>query len=154
MQIVNVEEYLAAHENRQIKGGKSGAEVWEIEGKYVLKYVRKSNLPEPEMFAFYQNEAYFYQLAKQNRQREKLPCLPEALDVQVSDNTILILMKKYQALSRKEIDENLLRKIMRALAILHSQEIPAFLRQEKKRPGYLEDGQIENCLAGWRSVLE
>lgn len=46
MHSIDIEEYLAAHESRQIKNGKSGAAVWEIEGKYILKYVQKAKLPE------------------------------------------------------------------------------------------------------------
>lgn len=151
MHDISVKEYLAAHENRQIRNGKSGAEVWEIEGKYVLKYVQRAKLPEPGVFVLYQKEAYFYQV--QDCHREVPPCLPEVLKVQVSDDEILILMKRYQELSRDGISGELLRKIMGALAVIHTREIPDFLRREPKQPGYLEEGRIECCLAGWRSVL-
>ena len=46
MHITDIEGYLAAHENRQIRSGKSGARVWEIEDRYVLKYVQREMLPE------------------------------------------------------------------------------------------------------------
>lgn len=150
---INVREYLAIHGNRQIRSGKSGAEVWEIEGKYVLKYVQRAKLPELEVFALYQNEALFYQFFGKNLQRKTLPCLPEVLEVQVSEDEILILMKKYHELSRNRISEELLQKIMGALAVIHTQDIPAFLRREQKQPGYLAEDQIDHCLAGWRSVL-
>ena len=150
---INVKEYLAAHEHRKIRSGKSGAEVWEVEGRFVLKYVQRTKLPEPEVFDLYRNEAYFYQFFGQNRHKEMLPCLPEVLEVQASKDEILILMKKYQELSRDEVSEELLRKIMRALAAVHTQEIPVFLRREKKQPGYLEEARIEGCIDGWRSVL-
>lgn len=152
MHMINIEEYLAAHEKRQIRSGKSGADVWEIEGRYVLKHVHRDKLSEPGVFMLYRNEAYFYQFSEQKRQ-DMLPCLPEVLDVQVSDHEILILMKKYQELSRDGISGELLQKIMGALAMVHTQEIPAFLRQEQKSPGYLVEDQVESCLAGWRSVL-
>lgn len=150
---INVKEYLATHENREIRSGKSGAEVWEVEGRFVLKYVQRTRLPEPEVFEFYRNEANFYQFFGQNCHKGMLPCLPEVLEVQASKDEILILMKKYQELSRDEVSEELLRKIMEALAAVHTQEIPAFLRREKKQPGYLEEDRIEGCIAGWRSVL-
>lgn len=150
---INIKEYLAIHENRQIRSGKSGAEVWEIEGKYVLKYVQRAKLPESGVFALYQNEARFYQFFGQNLNRRALACLPKVLEVQVSEDAILILMKKYNELSRNGISEELLRKIMGALAVIHTQDIPAFLRREQKQPGYLKEDQIEYCLAGWRSVL-
>lgn len=150
---INVREYLAIHGNRQIRSGKSGAEVWEIEGKYVLKYVQRAKLQESGVFALYQNEALFYQFFGQNLQRRALACLPKVLEVQVSEDAILILMKKYHELSRNGISEELLRKIMGALAVIHTQDIPTFLRREQKQPGYLKEEQIEYCLAGWRSVL-
>lgn len=150
---INVKEYLATHENREIRSGKSGAEVWEVEGRFVLKYVRRTKLPEPEVFELYRNEANFYQFFGQNCHKGMLPCLPEVLEVQASKDEILILMKKYQKLSRDEVSEELLRKIMEALAAVHTQEIPVFLRREKKQPGYLEEDRIEGCIAGWRSVL-
>lgn len=153
MQGINVKEYLAAHEHRKIRSGKSGAEVWEVEGRFVLKYVQRTKLPEPEVFELYRNEAYFYQFFGQNRHKEMLPCLPEVLEVQVFEDEILILLKKYQELSRDEVSEELLRKIMRALAAVHTQEIPVFLRREKKQLGYLEEDRIEGCIDGWRSVL-
>lgn len=147
-----VKEYLSTHKTRQIRGGKSGAEVWEIEGGYVLKHVRRETLPQPEVFACYRNEAYFYRFFGQAAER-RLPCLPEVLEVQVSRDEIVILMKKYGELSREGTDTELLRKIMRALAQIHSQEIPDFLRRERNRPGYLDRERTGDCLEGWRSVL-
>ena len=148
--MINVSAYLASHEICQIRNGKSGAEVWEIEGKYVLKYVQREKMPDARMFAHYQNEAYFYQ----HNSNERLSCLPEVLEVQVSCDEILILMKKYQEIFRDNINDMLLQKIMGALAMIHVQEIPTFLRQERKPPEYLEEQEIKRCLAGWQSVLE
>ena len=153
MHITNIEEYLETHKNRQIRSGKSGAEVWETEGRYVLKHVQRKKLPDPGVFSLYQNEAYFYQFCRHNSHKEMLSCLPEVLDVQVSDHEIMILMKKYQELSRDGAGEKLLQKIMRVLATIHTQEIPVFLRQGQKEPEYFDKAQIEYCLAGWRSVL-
>lgn len=153
MHITNIEQYLTVHENRQIRSGKSGAEVWETEEKYVIKHVQRTKLSNPEVFTFYRNEAYFYRFFEQSDRRELLSCLPEVLDIQVSDCEILILMKKYQELSREKANEELLQKIMRVLAMIHSREIPAFLRQEQREPEYLTEAQIKSCLSGWRSVL-
>ncbi len=147
-----VKEYLASHRNRQIRNGKSGAEVWEIEGGYILKYVDRKMLSQPEIFEYYRNEARFYRTFGQAA-GQRLACLPEVLDVQGSEEEILILMKKYRELSREGIQEELLRKIMGALALIHSQDIPDFLRMERNQPGYLDGERIRCCLDGWRSVL-
>lgn len=153
MHSVHVREYLAAHENRQIRSGKSGAEVWEVENRFVLKYVRRTKLEQPAVFDLYRKEADFYRFFGQNSHREMLSWLPEVMEVQVSEDEILILMRKYRELSRDGIGEALLRKIMGALAAVHTREIPAFLEREKGQPGYLEEDRIAYCLAGWRSVL-
>lgn len=149
---MNMEGYLANHDNRPIGNGRSGAEIWEIEEKYVLKHIRKENLPDAGAFPLYCNEAYFYRFWGQ--QAGGAPSfLPKVLEVQVTDDEIFILMKRYQELSRAEADDRLLRKVMGTLAMIHTQDIPAFLRQEQRPPEYLAREQIESCLAGWRSVL-
>lgn len=148
----SVEEYLGAHEHGQLRNGKSGAKVWAVEGKYVLKYVRKEALSDPEMFSLYQNEARFYRLFQQGLEEELL-CLPRVLDVGISDTEIWILMEKYEELSRESINEELLRKIMGVLAGVHVRKVPEFLWRERKEPEDLDDKGIESCLVGWRSVL-
>ena len=149
---MNMEGYLANHDNRPIGNGRSGAEIWEIEEKYVLKHIRKENLPDAGAFPLYCNEAYFYRFWGQ--QAGGAPSfLPKVLEVQATDDEIFILMNRYQELSRAEADDRLLRKVMGTLAMIHTQDIPAFLRQEQRPPEYLAREQIESCLAGWRSVL-
>lgn len=137
-------------------------------------------MPSHEVFALYRNEAYFYAWVHAGKSAagavcgphgvwgeefpyliqytgqdlgEVWPWLPEVLEVQMTDDEILILMKKYQKLLREGMDDTLLRKIMGALAGIHVREIPDFLRTGRKKQGYLEKEQVENCLAGWRSVL-
>lgn len=41
---MNVKEYLNKHDAVEIKVGQSGADVYEIDGKYILKHVGK-NIP-------------------------------------------------------------------------------------------------------------
>lgn len=150
--MTNIVEYLATHENRQIKKGKSGAEIFEVEGKYVLKYTRRDKLSEPELFTHYRREAEFYQVMDKAG-AEKLSWMPEILEVRSSVDDILILMRKYREVPRDRVDGEILRKIMRALAQVHSQEVPIFLRQKPEPPQYLESGRIEECIDGWRAVL-
>lgn len=151
--IANIMDNPAAYAHRQIRNGKSGAEVWELEGRYILKCVQREKLPDPAVYTLYQNEAYFYQFFCKDHGEKTLSCLPEVLDIRVSREEIRILMKKYRELSRETIDQALLQKIMRALAQVHTREIPDFLRREQKKPGYLENKQIESCVEGWRAVL-
>lgn len=147
-----MEMYLLTEGGRQIRDGQSGAEVWETADGRVLKYVRKESLPDPEMFGQYQKEAYFYRHFQEDSWKRPL-YLPEVWEVRISDQEILILMKKYRKLLVEENREELLGKIMRALAEIHISEIPAFFRKERQQPGYLTKEQIEGCRAGWQSVL-
>ena len=149
----SVEAFLSDHEHRQIGGGHSGARIWEIDGRYVLKHVIKDMLPEPEMFPLYLNEALFYQFYREEGHGEALPCLPEVLETRVSDREILLLMKKYRQPSKEALDDGLLRGIMRALAQVHTREIPDFLKRPQGEPGYLKAERIAECVDGWRSVL-
>lgn len=149
---ISMEKYVLAEGKRQIKDGKSGAEVWETADGSVLKYVRRESLPDPEMFGQYRKEAYFYGFFRQDS-RKRPSYLPEVWEVRCSDQEILIHMKKYQKLFIEEDNEELLGKIMRALAEIHVSEIPAFLRRKREQPGYLTKERIEECRAGWQSVL-
>ncbi len=149
----SVEAFLSNHEHREIGGGQSGARIWEVDGRYVLKHVRKDMLSEPEVFLLYQKEALFYQFIQEEGNGEVLPCLPEVLEAGISDQELLVLMKKYQLPSREALDDDLLRRIMGALAQIHTREIPAFLKREKGEPGYLTAEQTATCVEGWRSVL-
>ncbi len=49
---MNVNEYLNGHNVTEIKVGKSGADVYEIDRKYVLKYAVREKLKE-ELFDAY-----------------------------------------------------------------------------------------------------
>lgn len=147
-----MEMYSLTEGGRQIRDGQSGAEVWETADGRILKYVRRESLPDPEMFGQYRKEAYFYQLFLEDS-RKRPSYLPEVWEVQSSDQEILILMKQYRKFTMEEKSEELLEKIMRALAEIHVSELPAFLRKDRQQPGYLTKEQIEGCRAGWQSVL-
>lgn len=50
--------------------------------------------------------------------------------MQLADDEIFILMKRYQELARAEADDRLLRKIMGTLAMIHAQDIRPLLGKE------------------------
>ena len=53
--MMNVNQYLTGHNVTEIKVGESGADVYEIDGRYVLKHVVRQKLKE-ELFAAYTRE--------------------------------------------------------------------------------------------------
>lgn len=63
-------------------------------------------------------------------------------------------MKRYQMLSRREINKELLEKIMRGLATVHVSEIPPLLMQKRHAAQPLSEEQIRASVEGWRAVLD
>ena len=82
---MNVKEYLSKHNAGEIKVGQSGADVYEIDGKYILKHVVRQKLAD-ERFDSYTHEALFYQ-AQSTREKAYLP---KVLETGISENEILI----------------------------------------------------------------
>lgn len=144
----NVTEYLREHSAKEIKVGQSGASVYEIDGKYVLKHVVRQNLQE-EQFVAYTREARFYQ-DQTARERDYLPRI---LKAEVSESEILILMKKYDRPDRNAINKAMIQRITEALAALHIDGIPVFMRGNEEKAKPLSGDMIEACLSGWKGVL-
>lgn len=144
---MNVNEYLKEHNTTKIIVGQSGADVYEIDGKYILKHVVRQKLQD-EQFDTYSREALFYQSMGKRRY------LPEVLKAEVLENEILILMKKYGRPERSAINAEMIHKLTKALAALHTDQVPSFLQQDKEKADPLSDQMIAECLSGWKSVLE
>ncbi|MCM1224411.1 MAG: aminoglycoside phosphotransferase family protein [Lachnospiraceae bacterium] len=145
---MNVYEYLHGHDVTEIKVGQSGANVYEIDGRYVLKHMIRQRLKE-ELFATYTREALFYQ----NQMTRQRIYLPVVLQAETSKNEILILMKKYCRLERYTINAELIQKITKSLAALHTDVPPSFICKDQKKAEPLSDQIITECLFGWKSVL-
>lgn len=149
MEEKSVETYLAGHDTVEIKVGKSGADVYEIDGKYIIKHVLRKKLEEEELFDTYLREAYFYQSNGKNSKSYR----PEMLDVAISQDEIILVMKKYDRIERSAVSDKLLRKIMNALARVHTDEIPVCLQQDRKKAEPLSAQKIAECMNGWKAVL-
>ena len=149
MDINRAEIYLKKNEKKLLAGGKSGARVYDIGGEYVLKQIYRTELGNDERYEAYRKEARWYAAGGAG-----LGCLPEVLDLRSTDDEISILMKRYQALSRREINMELPEKIMRTLASVHAAEIPPLLKQKQHTAQPLSEDQIRAFVEGWRTVLE
>ena len=145
---MNVNEYLSGHNVTEIKVGQSGADVYEIDGKYVLKHVVRQKLNE-EQFITYTREVLFYR----NQMTRQRTYLPKVLEAETSENEISILMEKYDRPKRQAINAKLIRKITKALAALHTEEIPPFLCRNREKAEPLSQQMIVESLCGWKSVL-
>ena len=63
------------------------------------------------------------------------------------------MLKKYIPLSREEISNNLIRKIIKVLALIHTDDIPVFLGNSDQKKEPLSSERVDYCLKGWKSVL-
>lgn len=149
MNINDVEINLKKNEKKLLAGGKSGARVYDIDGEYVLKQIYRAELGNDELYEAYRKEAWWYAAGGAG-----LDCLPEVLSLRSTDEEISILMKRYQSLSRRAINTELLEKIMRALASVHASEIPLSLKQKQQAVQPLLEEQIRVSVEGWRTVLD
>lgn len=143
---MNIHEFLSGHNTLQIKVGQSGANVYEIDGEYVLKYGTHHSLGDG-LFEKYVRETQFYQAA------DKRVYLPKVYKAEVSSQEFMILMKKYHRPERNALSEEMIRKIAKTLALLHTDETPSFLFQNNEKAKTLTKQEIQDCMSGWRSVL-
>lgn len=140
---------LKKNEKKLLAGGKSGARVYDIGGEYVLKQIYRAELGNDELYRAYQKEAWWYATGGAG-----LSCIPEVVDLRSTEEEVSVLMKRYQTLSRREINTELLEKIMRTLASVHVLEIPPLLKQKQHMAQPLSKGQIRVSVEGWRTVLD
>ena len=130
----------------KIRVGQSGADVYELDGNSILKHVKRESL-EGNLFDTYSKEALFYK-SKQGKNY-----LPEVLNNEISENEIIIVLKKYIPILREEISDDLIRKITKVLALIHNDEIPDFLSNSGQKKDVLSAERIDYCLKGWKNVL-
>ncbi len=129
--------------------GKSGADVYDIDGEKILKHVCREKLKENQ-FETYKKEALFYQ-SQMNGVGQTY--IPQVFQVELSQDEIILVMKKYPLLERKEINEALIKKSARVLAQIHATQIPDFLKETDDKPAPMTDAEIKAALDGWKSVL-
>lgn len=145
---MNVNQYLTGHNVTEIKVGESGADVYEIDGRYVLKHVVRQKLKE-ELFAAYTREVLFYR----SQMKQQRVYLPEVLEAEASEQEMLIFMKKYRRPDRDTINAELIQHITKSLAALHTDTPPSFMHKNQKKAEALSDQVIAECLCGWKSIL-
>jgi len=145
---LEIEKYLAGNDYVEIKTGQSGASVYNLGEKMILKHIVRNNLKDG-LFDSYCREALFYQCKMQ----EGVSYLPKILDFKISDDEIMILMQKYKQPGRENVSEELLRKIAGALACVHADSKPEFLCKDVEQAKTMPEERVEYCLNGWRNVL-
>ena len=148
IQSMSLTNYLAGNRFSEIKVGQSGADVYEINNELILKHIKRRRL-EDSQFDTYAREALYYQ--------SKAGCicsyLPRIIRLEISDDEIILLMEKYMCPSRSDIDEQMIRRVTKALASVHSDCVPEFLNRDRKSSSLLSGQQIEEYTSGWQCLL-
>ncbi len=131
---------------KEITLGQSGAHVYELDDKRVLKVALHDEVQDEHIWISYEKEALFYESCKAE-------FLPKVFVNIHTENEIFLILEKCHPLEREGLDEELLQKIMDALVQIHSMEIPAFIKGEERRPVIFTEEEIRESLQGWKSVL-
>lgn len=146
---LDIERYLAGSDYVEIKTGQSGAAVYDLDGKKILKHVVRKKL-KAGLFDTYCREALFYQCKMQ----VGASYLPEILDLEISEDEILILMKKYKQPERGNVSEEPLHQIAAAINDVikwHDSERKVLIHGDFHWDNLLEnDGSILIC--DWQGV--
>ena len=145
---MNIDSYLKGKEISKISVGQSGADVYIIDGDYILKHVKRENL-EGDLFDTYSREARFY--------KERSSCcdyIPEIIDLKLTENEIILLMRRYDTPNRTSVDDILIQKIAGLLAKIHTDRLPSFIDPAKDKAVPLTKKEINDCIDGWKSVLD
>jgi len=143
---MDINRFFEGKKVSKIRVGQSGADVYELDGNSILKHIKRDAL-EGDLFDTYSKEALFYK-SKQGKNY-----LPEVLDNEISENEIIIVLKKYTPILRDELSNDLIRKITKVLALIHTDDIPAFLGNSDQKKELLSSERVNYCLKGWKSVL-
>ena len=141
-------QFLNAHTVKEITIGQSGATVLDIDGTHILKHIVRNKLTD-DLFNTYAREANFYKYMSPLKRNY----LPEVEEVQISDDEIILLLKKYDIFKREEINDNSLRQIAETLAQIHLEDVPDFL-EKKSEEKPLNDAELSEDFEGWKAVLE
>lgn len=142
--------------NRKIRNltlGKSGAEVFLLNEHKIAKLAEKNKLLEKEngaaVWESCLKEAKFYK----EMMTANHAFLPEIFLCDFDDETIQIVMGEYKPIKKESLNKNDFEEIMKLLAQVHELSVPDFLKNEKQWPVQISDEEMQNCLAGWKSIF-
>ena len=131
---------------KEIALGQSGAHVYELDEKRVLKVAFREKVQEEHIWKSYEKEALFYEHCKAD-------FLPKVYVNIHTEKEIFLILEKCVSLSRECLDNELLQKVMDVLVRIHCMEIPLFVNVEERQPVIFTEEEITESLKGWKGVL-
>ena len=152
--MLDFKKYLDSHTIRQLTQGKSGAVVCLLDDKKIAKFAEKGRLLEKENgLAVWESclkEAKFYK----EMMGAQHVFLPEIFYCEFDDESVQIIMGGYKAIEKESLSAGDFDAIMKLLAQVHELTVPDFLKNEKPGPVEISEEEIQNCLAGWKSIFD
>lgn len=149
MCVNNFEKYIDGHMTGKITVGKSGASVYELDQRYIAKYIRRNLMQSGADWNSYRNESQFYL----SYTSESFPFLPKIYHCRQTDEEIQLIMEKYCPITRYNLDDAMLEKVFDVLAQIHNMPIPEFLPKTDAGALRLEKDEINQYLSGWCDVI-
>ena len=149
MCVNNFEKYIDGHMTGKITVGKSGASVYELDQRYIAKYIRRNLMQSGADWNSYRNESQFYL----SYTSESFPFLPKIYHCRQTDEEIQLIMEKYCPINRYNLDDAMLEKVFDVLAQIHNMPIPEFLPKTDAGALRLEKDEINQYLSGWYDVI-
>lgn len=152
--MINFKKYLDSHTIRQLTQGKSGAEVCLLDDKKIAKFAEKDRLLEKETgLAVWESclkEAKFYK----EMMGEQHSFLPEIFHCEFDDENVQIIMGEYKLIKKESLTDSDFDEIMKLLVQVHELAVLDFLKNEMQGPVEISEEEIQNCLAGWKSIFD
>lgn len=142
-------KYINDHLVRMINIGKSGADLYELDGNVIAKHALRAKLNAPEIWDGYRNESRFYGAFSS----DEYGFIPKLYFADEADDEIQIIIQKYRPLVREAFDAQTLEKVMATLARIHTLPMPDFIVRTKPEPLKMNDAEILRCMRGWREVI-
>ena len=147
-------KYVDSHTIRQLTQGKSGAEIRLLDDHKIAKFVEKARLLEKEnglaIWELCLKETKFYK----EMMGGQYAFLPEIFHCDFDDKTVQLIMGEYNPIEKQKLDDTNFDAIMKLLAQVHELAVPDFLKNEERRPVEISEEEIQNCLAGWKSIFD
>lgn len=148
----NIDQFLAKTQHSLINDGMSGAEIYSIGDRQILKRAQKSKIKGEGLYETFIKEARFYHYAMKHH-IEFVPKVDTFFETDIN-NEIGILMNKYHPIKISEIQSKI-ENIFSTLVQLHSLTPPSpdELSLPKCNIVNINSSDLKNYSEGWNSVL-
>lgn len=152
--MLDFKKYLESHTLRTLTQGKSGAVVCLLDDGKIAKFAEKQKLLEKEnglaVWDSCLKEAKFYK----EMMGAHYAFLPEIFHCDFDDESVRLIMGEYKPIEKESLSESDFEKIMKLLAQVHDLPLSDFLKDSKQGPVQISDDEIQNCLAGWKTIFD